>query len=137
MKKILLYLTIITSSFVYSDSLYLGLFTDHFVSGQFNESNSVAMAQLDSGLTFGAMTNSYNQQSLIFGYVQPDKPIAFGVLFATGYTPENLYLDKYLSSTPIIPLPLVSFDIPINEYISLTSNIIGGVVFNSGITVSL
>lgn len=134
MKTIILIIAL--SSFAYSDSLYVGLFTDHFVSGQFNESNSVLIAQLNSGLTIGTMTNSYNNPAILFGYVQPSKPVALGFVFATGYEPENFYLEDYVDSLPVIPLPLLSINLNITDHVALTSNIIAGVVFNSGVTLS-
>ena len=109
--------------------------TDHLVSGEFNELNKATLIQSDTGLTVGTMTNSYNRESFMLGYVQPNKPVALGVLLATGYKPENLYLQDYLNATPVVPLPLVSANLKITNTISLTANYIGGVVLNTGITV--
>ena len=136
MKKALLFLAIILTPFTYAESLYVGLFTDHFVSGTFNETNSVMMAQLDSGLTIGTMTNSYDRPSIMFGYVQPDKPIALGLVFATGYEPENFYLEDHLDSLPVVPFPIISVNLNITDSVAITSNLIGGIVFNSGLTYS-
>lgn len=136
MKKLLLIMTIISPMLCHADSLYFGLFTDHFVPGSFNETNSVMMAQLDSGLTFGSMTNSYNEPSILIGYVQPNKPIALGLVFATGYEPENFYLEDHLDSLPVVPLPVVSLNINITDSVAITSNVIAGIVFNSGVTYS-
>ena len=133
MKKLILFIMLSISSTSYSDSLYFGLFTDHFVTGSFNETNSVIIAQVDSGLTIGTMTNSYNKPSVLFGYVQPKKTIALGLVFATGYEPENFYLEEYVRSLPIAPLPLLSANLNITDNASITANFIGGIAFNAGL----
>jgi len=136
MKTLILMLILTISSYSYSESLYVGLFTDHFVKGSFNETNSVILAQLDSGLTIGTMTNSYNNPSMLFGYVQPDKTIALGLLFATGYKPENFYLQDCIETLPVFPFPLLSVNLHFTDNVAFTANIIGGIVFNSGLTFS-
>ena len=136
MNKLLFILSIIVSPFCLADSVYFGMSTGHLVDGQFNEKNDVTIIQSDSGFSFGMMTNSYNRESLMFGYVQPNKPVALGVLFATGYKPENLYLQDYLDSTPLVPLPIVSVSLKVNNSVSVAANYIGGVVINTGLVVS-
>ena len=136
MKKLILALMLIIPAISYADSLYLGLYTDHFVKGSLNETNSVIMVQLNSGLTIGTMTNSYDKTSVMLGYVQPNKPIALGIVFATGYEPKDFYLEDYLDSTPIVPFPLLSANINITDHVAITANLIGGIVFNAGLTFS-
>ena len=136
MNKLLFILIIIVSPFCLADSVYFGMSTGHLVDGQFNEKNDVTIIQSNNGFSFGMMTNSYNRESLMFGYVQPNKPVALGVLFATGYKPENLYLQDYLDSTPLVPLPLISANLKLTSTVSLTANYIAGVVLNSGISVA-
>lgn len=135
MKKLIL-LLIIIPCLSHANSIYYGLHTTHTVSGTFNERNNVLIAQLDNGFTVGSMANSYHKPSMLFGYVQPDKPIAFGIVFATGYEPENFFLDKYLDSTPLMPMPLISLNISLTDTVSLSTNIVSGVVINTGLKFS-
>lgn len=136
LKTITTLLLLIISNYSLAGSIYYGLHTDHVLEGDFNEKNELVIAHFDSGLTVGSMTNSYNRPSTLFGYVQPNKPIALGIVFATGYKPENLRIDDYVSSTPLIPMPLLSINIPTSDSVSVTSNIIGGFALNTGLKIS-
>ena len=120
-----------------ADSVYYGLYTDHAVAGEFNEINQVVIGQLDGGLSFGSMVNSYSRESFMIGYIQDNhKPVKFGVMLATGYRPENFYMQDYLDSTPLVPMPLISVDVARFEHVSITANWISGVVVNAGIKFS-
>lgn len=137
-KYILTLLVIIAPACTLAESVYFGIYTDHAVNGSFNESNKVMLVQSDTGFTAGSMVNSYGRDSVLFGYTQTkDRIFSFGLLFATGYKPENLYLSKYVDSLPLAPLPTMSINIKMSETISLTSNIIGGVVLNTGLKITL
>ena len=135
-KTITALLLLIISNYSAAGSIYYGLHTDHTVSGVFNERNNVVIAQFDNGLAVGSMVNSQWADSKLFGYVQPDKTVAFGVLFATGYLPRDFYLDKYLDSTPIFPLPVLSINIDIVKNLSISTNAIAGIAINTGIKFS-
>lgn len=137
MKIFIFTLLLIIPAFSHADSIYFGLHTDHAVPGEFNETNNVIMAQFDNGFTFGKMTNSYNRESVMFGYMHnTNKQLSFGVILATGYRPANFHLNDHLESTPVVPLPVLSFRIPLSDSFSLSTNIIGGIVINSGVVVS-
>jgi len=127
----------IMSSSTFAGSVYFGGYTDHLVTGKFNEVNQVVIAQFDGGLTIGSMVNSYGRDSVMVGYVQDnDKPVKFGLVLATGYEPINLYLQDYLDSTPLVPMPLVSIDLNVFNGASITANWISGVVINAGVKFS-
>ena len=132
-KTITALLLLIISNYSFAGSVYYGLYTDHTVPGVFNEQNEVVIAQFDNGFTVGSMINSQWAESKLFGYVQPNKTIAFGVVLATGYAPRDFYLDKYLDSTPIFPLPIASINIDITSSVSFTTNVIAGIAINTGI----
>lgn len=114
------------------------MFTDHFVSGQFNETNHVLLLQTDSGITGGHMINSYGRESIVFGYMHnTNQPISFGLVMATGYEPEDFYLEDHLDSTPIVAFPVISFNKPVIEGVTLTANVVGVIVFNAGVKLQL
>lgn len=135
-KTIITLLLLIISNYCAAGSVYYGLYTDHTVPGVFNERNNVVIAQFDNGFTVGSMINSQWAESKLFGYVQPDKTIAFGVLLATGYVPRDFFLDGYLDSTPVFPLPVASINIDLNGLISLSTNVIAGIAINTGLKFS-
>lgn len=69
--------------------LYLGLYTDHLVSGSFNESNNLVAIQKNSA-TFAFFKNSYHNDSFAVSTelkMKPDGSFRFGTKagLATGY----------------------------------------------------
>ena len=134
MKNILIITLLSILSPCFAGSVYFGMYTDHAVVGDFNEVNRVVVARFDNGLTVGKMINSYNRPSNMFGYTtSPEKLVSFGLVLATGYEPENIYMDGKIDSLPVLPLPVVTLNMPISDSTSITANLIGGVVINTGL----
>jgi hypothetical protein len=134
MKYTVIIILLLLATPCYGGNVYFGLLTDHTVPGEFNEINNVVITRFDSGFTVGQMTNSYNNDSLMFGYTtSPKNLFSVGVVFATGYEPENITFTENLNSLPLLPLPILSLNIPVCNSMSVTTSIVAGLVINAGI----
>ncbi len=136
LKTIMLLTIMITTA--NADSLYTGLHTFHIIENGYDyyEANNVLLYELDNGINFGKMTNSFENESYFLGYRHKfNKYMNAGMLLATGYTQNDVFGNDVRKSIPLLPMPFVGLELPLTKHVSLSTQWTV-IVINSGVIIS-